>query len=215
MFAKSPVWQQLAAVWLLALAVNSPAFADTLSGPALAAALRQGGYILYFRHGPTQTGEDDGPLFRKAAFTEVVQPIADFDDCKTQRNLSNGGRAQAKLLGEVIAGFHFPIGDVLASPYCRTMETAQLMFGWAERTMDARGGLGSGPERYGALRRRLSEIPPPGLNTVIVSHFDSFIGVTTTSQPELAELEAAIFRPNGNGFELVGRVRADAWKSLK
>lgn len=66
-----------------------------LAGPAGAQAgveavdalLREGGNVLLIRHAATVSGVGDPPGFR-------------VDDCSTQRNLSDRGRADAQRLGE-------------------------------------------------------------------------------------------------------------------
>ena len=77
-----------------------------------------------------------------------------FEDCATQRNLTDKGRAEARALGEHVKRLKIPIGEVLASPFCRTMETARLAFGKARATNDVRGGPLSAddPKRYEPLR---------------------------------------------------------------
>jgi phosphohistidine phosphatase SixA len=88
------------------------------------------------------------------------------DDCATQRNLTDRGRDHARAIGAAIRALGVPIGSVPASPLCRTMETAILAFGSAERSPAAREG---GPEppgspgRYAALRALLSTKPAPGI----------------------------------------------------
>jgi broad specificity phosphatase PhoE len=50
-----------------------------------------------------------------------------LDDCTTQRNLDAAGRAQARALGEKLKAEKIPVRRLLASPWCRTMETATLL----------------------------------------------------------------------------------------
>jgi hypothetical protein len=76
---------------LLVLCVSSAAVAEDASAPedtgALWAALRAGGHVALVRHGATAGGAGDPPGFR-------------LDDCATQRNLTDKGRAEARRLGE-------------------------------------------------------------------------------------------------------------------
>jgi hypothetical protein len=55
-----------------------------------------------------------------------------------------------------------PIGEVLASPFCRTMETARLAFGKATATNDVRGGPVEAA-RYEPLRKLLSSPVPESM----------------------------------------------------
>ena len=63
-----------------------------------------------------------------------------FEDCAHQRNLTDGGRADARAIGAAIRSLGIPIGEVLASPFCRTRETAELIFGRATVSPAVRGG---------------------------------------------------------------------------
>jgi len=53
----------------------------------------------------------------------------------------------------------------------------------------------------------------PGANLVIASHGNPFYA--TAGAPYLAEGEAAVVRPFGKDFEIVARVRHDAWNMLQ
>jgi hypothetical protein len=164
--------------------------------------LRKGGYILYFRHSATDFSRNDDAM-------------TSFEDCASQRNLTDEGRAQARAIGEKMRALAIPVGKVIASPYCRTVETAMLIFGRAEKSNDVRGGPGTAnsPERYAGLRRLLSTRPPAGTNLAIASHGNPFHAVA--GPPYLVEGEAAIVRPLGNDFEIFARIRSERWGELQ
>jgi Tfp pilus assembly protein PilV len=63
-----------------------PLGATQLSGEELLNALKTGGYVIYLRHGMTDTSRAD------------ADPIS-VKDCSTQRPLSDLGRAQASKIG--------------------------------------------------------------------------------------------------------------------
>lgn len=173
-----------------------------LAGPALLAALRGGGFILYFRHAATDFGQNDDKM-------------TGYEDCSTQRNLTDKGRAEARAIGADLRTLGIPIGDVLASPFCRTRESAELIFGRATTSTAARGGPAQpdSPERYAALRELLAAPVPRGTNLAVVSHGNPFRAVG--GGPSLAEGEAAVIEPRGAaGFRVVARVRPDAWRTL-
>jgi broad specificity phosphatase PhoE len=77
-------------------------------------------------------------------------PDARLDDCSTQRNLDDNGRAQARRIGEAFRQRGIPVGRVLSSPRCRCMDTARLAFGKVEAWNVLQGAL-----RDAELRRRL------------------------------------------------------------
>jgi phosphohistidine phosphatase SixA len=177
--------------------------ATELAGPALLAALRGGGYVLFFRHTATDFGQNDDKM-------------TGYEDCSTQRNLTDKGRADARAIGTDLRALAIPVSDVLASPFCRTRETAELVFGRMTVSAAARGGPAQpdSPERYAALRELLAAPVPRGTNLAIVSHGNPYRAVV--GGPSLAEGEAAVIEPRGAaGFRVVARVRPDAWRGLE
>jgi phosphohistidine phosphatase SixA len=175
--------------------------ATPLAGKDLLAALRRGGYVIYFRHAATDFGQNDNRM-------------SGYEDCATQRNLSDGGRDEARAIGAQLEALAIPVERVLASPFCRTMETARLIFGRAESSTAVRGGPASAEKgRYADLVALLSTPLPHGTNLAIVSHGNPFRAVTDASY--LAEGEAAIVEPLGSErFRVVARVRKDEWAAL-
>jgi len=181
---------------------NLPAAAPALAGSALVAALRGGGYVLYLRHTSTDFGEND-------------ERMTDYQDCKSQRNLTDAGRAEARAIGAALRELRIPIGAVLASPYCRTLETGRLVFGSATVTPAVRGGPArpEDPDRYAELRQLLGTPISGRTNTAIASHGNPFFGVA--GPPYLAEGEMAVIEPLGNGrFRIVARIPKEGWAAL-
>jgi hypothetical protein len=179
---------------LLAVLAGS-AFAQ--ADPALLTKLRHGGYVLFLRHASTDFSQND-------------ERMTSFDDCTTQRNLTDKGRDEARALGAEIKRLAIPIGPVYASPFCRTRETAQLAFGRYERTNEARGGPANtnDPTRYEPLRRLLTTKPPSGKNAVVSSHGNPFYALF--GPPYLAEGEIAVVDPSTS--IVVGRIRLVDWQ---
>jgi hypothetical protein len=181
----------------------SAAAPPALAGPALLAALRGGGYLLYLRHTSTDFGENDTQM-------------TDYANCATQRNLTDGGRAEARAIGAALLQLAIPIGGVLASPYCRTLETGRLAFGTATPSLVVRGGPArpDNPDRYAELRALLATPVPRGTNIAIASHGNPFYGVA--GPPYLAEGEMAVVEPLGEGgFRIVARIPKDGWAALQ
>jgi phosphohistidine phosphatase SixA len=172
-------------------------------GPAeLLTRLRAGGYTIYFRHAATDQTQDDS------------RSVSD-EDCAHQRNLSAAGRKQASAMAVEIGSLGLPLGTVLASPLCRTMETARLVFGRTQADADVRGG-GLGRADYPGLRRLLSVAVPAGTLQAIVGHGHQFQSLAALKEGELDEGEAAIIRGSGNGsFEVVARLRSAEWQALR
>jgi phosphohistidine phosphatase SixA len=165
-------------------------------------ALHQGGYVLYFRHAATDFSQND-------------EKMKSYEDCADQRNLIDQGRADARAAGAAIRELKIPVGRVLASPFCRTVETAQLLFRRAEKMAEVRGGpaVSSGSDRYAELKKILSTPVRQGTNLVVVSHGNPFFSVA--GPPYLAEGEAAVVQPLGTDFRIFARIRIDGWEALK
>jgi phosphohistidine phosphatase SixA len=188
----------LAPTAVLAQQGSTPA----LGGADLVGALRAGGHVLYFRHADTDHREND-------------QRMTSAEDCATQRNLSDRGRDRARAIGEAIRALGIPIGAVLASPLCRTVETAMLAFGAAQKSAAVREGgpLPPGsPGRFPALRALLSTPVAPGTNTIVVGH--GYPYYTLVGGQYLDEGEADVIRPRGVDFEVLARVRLEQWRAL-
>jgi hypothetical protein len=178
-------------------ALAFPAWAQIDAG--LLQKIRQGGYVLYFRHASTDFSRND-------------RDMKSYEDCAGQRNLTDKGRDEARAIATHVKRLGIPIGDVHASPFCRTMETARLAFGKATATQDVRGGPVD-PKRYDPLRKLLGTRPATG-NTVVSSHGNPFHAVA--GPPYLAEGEMAVVRPEGDSrFTVVGRVRLEHWELLQ
>jgi hypothetical protein len=115
------------------------------------------------------------------------------------------GRAEARAIGGAIRALGIPIGRVLASPFCRTRETAELIFGRATVSNAVRGGPAQADdERYAELKALLATPVAGGVDLVIVSHGNPYRAIV--GGPYLAEGEAAIIEPRGKeGFRVVAQ----------
>jgi hypothetical protein len=77
-------------------------------------ALRADGYVALIRHASAP-----GPAGDPADYK--------LDDCATQRNLSEQGRAEARALGERFRTERVKVGKIVSSQWCRCQQTAELM----------------------------------------------------------------------------------------
>ena len=202
------------AAWIIVVLLNAIALFDVvaaqttpgLKGLALVEALRNGGYNIYFRHAATDWSQND-----------QVSKAGDWTNCDPakMRQLSKAGR---KTVGNAIRALQIPIGQVLASPYCRTVETARNMkLGPVETTTDIMnlrvaeyfGGTSTIAAR---AYRRLSMLPKTDTNTVLVAHGNVLVTATDV-YPQ--EAEAIVFRPEGDGTcTFVARISPQEWARL-
>jgi broad specificity phosphatase PhoE len=181
----------LRAFLVAALLLPAAAAADE----ALWKLLQGGGQVVLIRHALTDPGVGDPPGFLLA-------------DCKTQRNLSDAGRAEARRLGRAFKARAVPVARVLASPWCRCIETAQLAFGGSqsEPALGNLFGRAENRERQLAAFRKLVAAAPKQGNLVLVTHGSTTLAFTGVS-PGTAEL--VIVTPEGGGaYRLAGRLSA-------
>ena len=169
---------------------------------ALVEGLRNGEYVIYFRHAATEPGGVNG--------TETL------GDRQAQRNLSGEGREQSEAIGAAFEELDLPVGEVLSSPYFRNTDTAEIAFGRAQPAEELLGLLsvdGEEEERNRRfLREMLSTPPDEGGNTVLVSHTSNLEEVGGVT---LEEGEAAVYEPLGDGeFELRARLMPEDWDDL-
>ncbi len=159
---------------------------------ALWALLKKGGHVVLMRHAVTTPGVGDPPGFR-------------LDDCSTQRNLTDGGRQDAKRVGAAFRARGIAIERVLTSPWCRCIETANLAFGKAE-TSTALSNLFTYPEnrdRQVGEMNALIDAPKAG-NRVLVSHGATISALAGVSLGT-AEMLIVTPQPRG-GFVVQGRL---------
>ena len=119
-FRKSSLF---AMVWLVATTTAwaqspaaAPVFVEKRATNTLLKALRQGGFVLYMRHGNTDNSRPD------------AAPKVDLNDCATQRSLSEEGRQVSARVGKYLREAKIPVGEVIHSPMCRARDSAHLAF---------------------------------------------------------------------------------------
>jgi phosphohistidine phosphatase SixA len=170
---------------------------------AVVEALRAGGYVIYLRHAGTEF------------FARDKAPVV-LEDCATQRNLSAGGREEARAIGRGFARLLIPVGEVRSSPYCRCADTARLAFDRVLLDADLepirQEDEAARDKSLAALAHLLGTAPPPGTNTVLVGHAEN---LSASGEPSLDAGEAAVFKPlQGGGHQLITRVVAEAWSDM-
>ena len=99
-------------------------------------------------------------------------PDAKLEDCSTQRNLDDNGRAQARRIGEAFRKNAVTVGRVLSSPRCRCLDTARLAFGRVEPWDVLQGALNDAELRRSrvAEARKAVEAHHDGPLLVLVTH---------------------------------------------
>ena len=157
------------------------------------ALLKAGGQAILIRHAVTTPGVGDPAGMR-------------LDDCASQRNLTDAGRAHARRVGEAFRARGIVVDRLLTSPWCRCIETARLAWGPAEPWTPL-GNLFGRPERQAEQVREMRALvsePRSGGNLGLVSHGSTIAALTGVS-PDPAEM--VIVTPQGGGrFAVAGRL---------
>jgi phosphohistidine phosphatase SixA len=179
------VWLQLCAVFMPA-----PARADD----AAWAQLQRGGYVILIRHAITTPGVGDPPGFK-------------LEDCSTQRNLTDDGRAHARRVGAAIRARKIAVERVVSSPWCRCIETARLAFETSPEMSAPLANQFGRPDQRDAqvaeLRKAVGAFRGRG-NLVMVTH-GSTISALTGVSPATAEM--VLIKPAADGtFAVTGRL---------
>jgi len=119
--------------------------AQSAGDDTVAALLRRGGVVIAFRHA-LAPGTFDPPGFR-------------LDDCSTQRNLDDEGRAQARRIQQWFQARGLTPREVWSSPWCRCIDTATLAFGGARRepALGSPRGDGVSADAAAAAQRQMRQ----------------------------------------------------------
>ncbi|MBL8524832.1 MAG: hypothetical protein JNN20_14160 [Betaproteobacteria bacterium] len=179
-----------------------------LKGMQLVTALRRGGYNLYMRHAQATIGQDGN----------LLQTPMWWENCAIQRNMSDGGREQARKVGNGIKALNIPVSMVLTAQFCRTRETGHLLgLGPIEVTEDVNHQIGqrTGFDVNVSRFKRLAEMPPKGSNNMIVSHTHGSPRAEERIMGGIQEAEVVVYRPDGKGnAEPVARIPVPEWDNL-
>jgi len=154
------------------------------------ALLRQGGLLLFMRHA-NAPGIGDPPGFR-------------IDDCGTQRNLSDRGRAQAIAVGDRLRGEGIRWDSVQSSRWCRCLDTARLAFGAVEPFDLLNSSFAGRPDATPDLRRHLLALPRDGANRIYVTHMVNIMKLLAVN---VADAEIVLARIGGETVQAIGSLR--------
>lgn len=170
--------------------------------------LRQGGLVVYMRHGPSDAHRPD-------------QLPLQLDNCDSQRPLSEAGRALLKTIGRDFAKLQLPYAELIISPFCRVQESAQLVFNRPGTIDPALRYTAAMPdaEKQPAVQRTRHWISLPvasaGHNRVVIAHGPNIAELMDHLPPEGGVL---LFRPLGTqhpeGFEYLASIEPRHWPAL-
>ncbi len=186
---------------------------QVLTDSALLQRLRSGGLVIVFRHGETGPDSDraDAVGGRSPYPGSLKDRQAAYLDCDRQRLLSDVGRDELRKIADSIRKIDLLVGEVLASPMCRTRETAWLLVGQVVSS-DAL----IGPEND--IRDHLvTTAPADGANRVLVSHGYVVASIVSDLEGAAANKLAPrgygfVLEPDGKGnLEVLARLGPEDW----
>jgi broad specificity phosphatase PhoE len=158
------------------------------------AALARGGHVAMIRHA-SAPGTGDPGNFR-------------IGDCRTQRNLDDTGRNQARRTGDAFRANKVPVARIVSSEWCRCQETARLLALGNIETLRALNSLHGRPEneevQRHALQALLRNVPVDGPSIVLVSHHAT-IGTFTGVYPQSGAIVVLKLTGAGN-FDVSGSI---------
>ena len=171
---------------------------------SLVRTLRAGGLVLVMRH----TSAD-----------AMIAGEESLRSCGRQRALTIVGREQARAIGRAITRLKLPIGEIRASPLCRTRDTARLMLGRAtvDRDLITPGVIGTdaGDERRTQRLLALAQTSPKaGTDSLLVTHGTNLGNAFGLSADE-GELLAFRPDPGAQRPRLVARLQPEDWARLE
>jgi phosphohistidine phosphatase SixA len=151
-------------------------------------------------------------LLRHAEAPGVGDPSGfKLEDCSTQRNLSEAGRAQARAVGDLFRTNGIQSAAVYSSQWCRCLDTAQLLGLGDVVSLDLLNSLfgesALAAERSAALVEwhRGQRFSRPA---VLVTHQ---VNITSLTGVGPASGEVILVRiPADSGLEVIGRVATPA-----
>ncbi len=167
--------------------------------------LRQGGYIVFFRHASRDLKTMPSP-----------NPELDSAEaCQPGTELTEVGVGEVKRLKKRMEELSIRLDLALASPSCRTQQMAALLSNYTHvhRSLAYDRMILSKDERSGLaqeLQQLLSQKPAKGENHLYVSHG----GVLDRLRIRVAlgEMDAGVFEPTGNGeFRFLGKISRKMW----
>ena len=160
-------------------------------------ALANGGHVALMRHAQAP-GIGDPAEF-------------DLDDCGTQRNLSEQGRAQAKGIGDRFRANGISSAQVQSSQWCRCLETARLLKLGKVQLNPALNSFfrddAKESERTVAARALIQAQADEANNgpLVLVTHQ---VNITALTGVFPASGEIVVVKPTADGVETIGRIRS-------
>lgn len=160
--------------------------------------LHQPGIAVFMRHSdaPGSGGFGDPPGFR-------------LEDCATQRNLSDEGRAHARRTGDAFRKHNVVFDRVLTSPWCRCKETAALALSKdAEIFQPLSNLVGRSEHREHQVKALKAYFAGLGATRALLVTHGIVIGALTGINPASGEMVIVKPEPGGEP-KVLGRLKVE------
>lgn len=198
----------LAFVGIIAALLLAAARADTqqLQGKTVVRALQRGGYVILMRHASSPQNPP-------------TKENADPQNIHLERQLDENGRTAATAFGNALRRLKIPVGQVLASPTYRALETARYAQLPTPMSVPELGDNGRSMqdtnESQSAWLQKQATKFPRGSNTILITHQPNIAAAFPQWSTKLSDGEALIFGSDGKGgAKIVARVKIDEWPKL-
>lgn len=205
---------------VLLIAFSSPALAQVSSAQIPEPVIEDG-----------RLGSAYGPLIKRLQTERLVilfrhdrtliSGLWDYEpfvagSCDQQRGLSDAGRASARAIGIAMQLLRLPVRRVMASPYCRSIGSARMMFGGVHELRPELIGA-DGKERTletvrGEMLRLIANNRPENGLLALVGHHSTIDAFTTRM---LDEGDALVLHPGEDDtVEILAHIPAARWEEI-
>lgn len=199
-----PINLRMLPATLALLLIATSVAAQTVPRTALAAELRQGGFVILMRHASSPRQPPDAAS-------------ANADNTTRERQLDAAGRRDAGAMGAALKRLGIPVGEVLSSPTYRALETARLIDAGKARAVEQLGNEGMAASGEAHTYWLQSEIAreAEGGNRLLITHGPNISAALAQHAAGMTEGEALVFDPRGaNGPVMIQRIRIEEWADL-
>ncbi len=161
-------------------------------------ALQRGGQVVLMRHTSTEQGPGTG------------NSLLRDPDCAMERNLSPRGKREAERIGQNFRSHAITVDEVWTSPYCRTVDTANIAFGQGKAA------------EFLSLSEPLAPAEADRNTTEAMKQIGGYTGklnrVMVTHEPNIAAISFELLAPGaflvlmpkgGSDFDVVGKVELE------
>ena len=163
--------------------------------------LQNGGLVILMSHAAVEEEKINGNSLLR-------DPL-----CKNELKLSDNGKKQAAQTGKLLSSRGISINSVLASPYCRTVNTGKIAFGQVEPA-EFLSILESVPEQQAdayteQLTQKIGSYSGKG-NLILVTHESNINAITWLFETVEERLLVVLMPMGGNEFEEIGIINLES-----